>query len=489
MIVLKRNQLREKLFMNEQIIGRKEEWSQLQHCVDSKQAQLIIVYGRRRIGKTFLINKFFNGRFDFKIAGSYGQAKEIQLKNFINELNLQSRQKNKIPKDWTDAFSLLRNYLEALPKTEKHVLFLDEMPWLDTPRSDFLAAFEYFWNNWGSAQDNLICIVCGSATAWLVDNIANNKGGLYNRQTCRLYLEPFSLAETEQYLKTNGFEWSRHKIVECYMIMGGIPYYLSLLNNTIPFEANIDNMFFRKRALLWDEFDHLYATLFNNSEQYLKIIEALNSRKTGLTRNEISKISKLPVNGVLSRMLENLINSDFVRAYRFFGNKKQDTMYQLSDYFTLFYYKFLKDYYGRDEHFWTNSIDNPSVRTWAGLTFEQVCKDHIRQIKQKLGISGVLSDVSSWFSRATEDKDGVQIDMIIDRRDSVINICEIKFALDEYEINKEYEKKLRNKIESFRNYTATKKALHLTMITTYGVKNNMYSDKVQSQITLDDLFN
>ena len=474
--------------MNEKIIGRQREINLLQKCMQSNQAQLVIVYGRRRVGKTFLINNFFNGRFDFKIAGVYAQQKEVQLKNFMTELNLQSRLKNKIPDNWTDAFFLLREYLQTLPKDEKHVLFFDEMPWLDTHRSDFLPAFEYFWNNWGSAQDNLVCLVCGSATAWLVENIANNKGGLYNRQTCRIYLEPFTLNETEQYLKANGFEWSRYQIVENYMIMGGIPYYLSLLDNSLTLEANIDNMFFRKRALLWDEFEHLYSTLFNNSEQYLKVIEALNTKKIGLTRNEISKLTKLPPNGVLSKIIENLVNSEFVRAYQFFGNKKQDTLYQLSDYFTLFYYKFIKHNYGKDEKFWSNSIDNPSVKAWEGFTFEQVCKDHIQQIKKKLGISGILTEISSWFSKSDEENDGAQIDMLIDRRDKVINICEIKFASNEYEIDKDYEKKLVNKIESFRKSTATKKALHLTMITPYGIKRNVHSGKVQSEVVMDDLF-
>lgn len=474
--------------MTEKLIGRQKEIAQLQKCMDANQAQLIIVYGRRRVGKTFLINNFFNGRFDFKVAGSYAQTKEVQLKNFITELNLQSKQKLKAPENWTDAFFCLREYLDTLPKTEKHVIFFDEMPWFDTPRSDFLPAFEYFWNNWGSAQDNLVCLVCGSATAWLVDNIARNKGGLYNRQSCKLYLEPFTLNETEQYLKVNGFEWSRYQIVENYMIMGGIPYYLSLLDNSISLEANIDNMFFKKRALLWDEFEHLYATLFNNSEQYLKVVEALTSKKIGLTRKEISQITKLPPNGSLTKILENLVNSEFVRAYQFFGNKKQDTLYQLSDYFTLFYYKFLKNNSGKDERFWSNSIDNPSVRAWEGFTFEQVCKDHIQQIKKKLGISGILTEVSSWFTKSTEEADGAQIDMLIDRRDKVINICEMKFAVNEYELDKDYEKKLINKIECFRKETGSKKALHLTMVTTYGIKQNSHSGRIQSEVTMDDLF-
>lgn len=474
--------------MNSKIIGRQKEIEQLQKCMNANQAQLIVVYGRRRVGKTFLINNFFDGRFDFKVAGSYDQPKGVQLKNFISELNLHSKLNFKVPNNWTDAFFALREYLETLPNNEKHVVFIDEIPWLDTPRSGFLSAFEYFWNNWGSAQDNLVCIVCGSATAWLVENIAKNKGGLYNRQTCRLYLEQFTLMETEQYLKANGFEWSRYQIVENYMIMGGIPYYLNMLDNTISLEANIDNMFFRKRALLWDEFELLYQTLFNNSEKYLKVVEALSSKRKGLTRKEISQITKLPSNGDLTTILENLVNSEFVLSYHFFGNKKQDMLYQLSDHFTLFYYKFLKNNTGRDERFWSNSIDNPAVKAWEGFSFEQVCKDHVRQIKKKLGISGVLAEVSSWFSKSTEEHDGAQIDMLIDRRDNVINICEMKFSNNEYEIDKDYERRLIDKIECFRKETGSRKALHLTMITTYGVKKNIHSGRVQSEVTIDDLF-
>ena len=474
--------------MNAKLIGRKEECKQLQRCMEADTSQLVIVYGRRRVGKTFLINKFFDGRFDFKLTGSYGQTKDVQLTNFTNELNLQTGKKNPAPSNWPDAFFLLREHLSSLKTNEKHVIFFDEMPWLDTPRSGFLSAFEYFWNSWGAVADNIVCIVCGSATSWLVDNIAQNKGGLYNRQTLRLYIEPFTLNETEEYLKANGFEWSRYDIVENYMIMGGIPYYLSLLDNSLSHSANIDNMFFRKRALLWDEFEHLYATLFTNSEQYLKVVEALSKKRGGLTRSEISQETGHSLNGNLTKILENLVNSEFVRQCQYFGNKKQDTLYQLSDYFTLFYYKFLRDNSGKDEHFWSNTIDTPSRRAWAGLTFEQVCEDHIRQIKQALGISGILTEVSSWFVRADEEHEGAQIDLVIDRRDRVINLCEMKFSLDEYVIDKDYEAQLRRKIERFRKSTKTKKALQLTMITTYGVKNNTYSGRVQSQVTMDELF-
>ena len=272
------------------------------------------------------------------------------------------------------------------------------------------------------------------------------------------------------------------------MILGGIPYYLNLLSKLLSFNQNIDNLFFRKRAELWDEFDNLYRTLFSNSENHIKVIEALFEKKMGLSRKEIASATKIADNAGLTAILTNLSDSGFIRPYPFYGNKKHGTFYQLSDYYTLFYYKYIKGNYGKDEHYWSNTQENPSRKSWAGLTFEQVCKDHLHQIKQKIGISNVLTEVSSWFSKADEVHDGAQIDLIIDRRDHVINLCEIKFSLGEYVIDKDYDKVLRTKLSTFANCTKTKKALQLTMISTYGIKNNMYSGIVSSQVMLDDLF-
>lgn len=472
------------------IIGRQVECARLEKCLNADQAQLIILYGRRRVGKTFLINQFFDGRFDFKLTGAYGEPKETQLRYFTAELNRQSGKENPVPKDWIEAFALLREYIAALSKSEKHVVFFDEMPWMDTQRSGFLSAFEWFWNDWGCTRDNLIFIICGSATSWMVEKIVENKGGLFNRQTCRLYLQPFSLRETEQYLKSRNIDWSRRDIAETYMIMGGIPYYLSLLDPEMAFNANIDNMFFRKRAELWDEFDRLYQTLFSNSEQYIRIVEQLSKKRMGLTRSEIAEQTKLPANGSLSKMLNDLTDSGFVRKYAFYGRKTKEVLYQLSDYYTLFYYRFIKDGFGKDEHFWSNTLENPARRAWAGLTFEQLAKDHILPIKKKLGIAGVLSEESSWFStgKGAENSTGAQIDLLIDRRDQVINICEMKYSINAFLIDKDYDQKLRNKIAVFRQETNCKKTIQLSMITTFGVQKNKYSSLVTNEVMLDDLF-
>ncbi len=476
------------------IIGRTKECERLQRCMEADQAQLVIVYGRRRVGKTYLINQFFNNTFAFKVTGAYTEPMEAQIKNFTKEIARKQKTDIEPPTDWYDAFELLREYIESLSPDEKHVFFFDEMPWLDSGNeSNFLPAFEWFWNDYVSTRDNIIFIVCGSATSWMVDNIANNKGGLFNRQTCRLYLEPFTLGEVEEYLQSRGFMWAKYDIAECYMIMGGIPFYLSILQNDKSLAQNIDEMFFKKKGELWDEFEHLYATLFSNSDAYIKVVEALSKKKSGLTRNEIIEATGMPSNGNLSKILKDLVDSGFIRISLFYGKKKKDLQYQLSDYYSAFYFNFIRENYGKDEQYWSHAIDNPARRAWCGLTFEQVCKDHVKQIKKALGILGVLSEESIWFTKGGVDENGTkqkgaQIDLLIDRRDRVVNLCEIKFANDDYEIDGDYNKDLRNKIERFVNLTNCRKTIQLTMITTYGVKPNMYSGFVSNQVVLNDLF-
>lgn len=475
---------------NNKIIGRIEECKRLDSCLKADTAQLIIVYGRRRVGKTFLINQYFDNQFAFKVTGIYGQTKEIQISNFMASLNEMSRRKYDEANNWFEAFRYLKAYTKTLSKKKKQVFFFDEMPWMDNKKSDFLSAFEWFWNDYASTVDNLIFIVCGSATSWMDEKIANNKGGLFNRQTCRLYLKPFKLYEVEKYLQEKGINWSRYDISECYMIMGGIPYYLSLLDNSISYKQNIDKLFFSPNGELWDEFDHLYRTLFTNSDDYIKVVSALSEKLEGLTRLEIIEKTGLSSGGELTKILDNLILSGFVRVSNFYNKKKKDALYQLADYYTLFYFRYIHKNYGKDEHYWSNAIDNPARKVWAGLTFEQICKDHIGQIKQTLGISGVLSQESAWFTEGDEDKGitGAQIDLLIDRRDRVVSICEMKYSVNEFLIDKKYDMNLRNKVESFRKATNCKKSIQLVMVTSYGLKEGKYNSFVNAQITLDDLY-
>ena len=467
-------------------IGREYEIRQLEKYRDSKESEFVIVYGRRRVGKTFLIKEFFDDTYDFKVTGLYKKPKKTQLKNFYLALLEYGSDIKRIPSDWLEAFDALKRLLKGIKEDRRKIVFIDELPWLDTRQSEFIAAFEAFWNGWGAQQNDLMMIACGSATTWITNKILSDKGGLFNRAARRLYLMPFTLRETEQYLHSRGIYWNRYDVVECYMAMGGIPYYLKLLDNELSYLANIDSIFFKQKGPLWDEFDHLYETLFGSSKLYMKVIETLSTKKSGLTRKEIVQEAQVEDNGLLTEVLKNLKDSNFIKAYNTFGYEEKNVVYQLADYFTLFHFRFLKGKQNPDEHFWTHYLDHPAKSSWAGQTFELVCKDHIAQIKKAAGMSALLTDISSW--RGESESGRAQIDLVIDRRDRTINLCEIKYSTGEYVISGEYETTLRKKIQIFREATKTRKALQLMMITTYGVRPNAHSGIMQSQITMDDLF-
>ncbi len=428
------------------------------------------------------MRQYFNDAFGFYSTGIYQGTKKEQLGAFNRQLEYYSGRKWKAAKDWFEAFAQLREYLESLGGDKPIVVFLDELPWMDTQKGRFIKAFEYFWNSWGAANDRLKLIVCGSATTWMRENVLSDKGGLYNRTTRSIYLAPFTLHETEQYLLSRGINWNRYQIAECYMILGGTPLYLRMLERNLSLTQNVDNLFFIQNAPLAREYEFLFRSLFNEATLHRQIIEALASKAMGMTRTEIMAVTKIEDGGALTKALRNLTDCDFIRPYTAFGKRERGTIYQLTDLFSLFHLRYVKGYRGQDENHWQNMIDSPSRRAWSGYSFEQLCLHHIRQIKRKLGISGVQSDVCAWKG------DGSQIDLLIDRRDQTIDLCEMKFSQGEFEITKQYDAHLRERAESFRSATKTRKALHQTFVTTYGVKKNMYSGNVQSEVELDDLF-
>lgn len=478
---------------NEVIIGRTFEQKLLKDYYDSPKSELVAVYGRRRIGKTHLIKMFFHEKFDFWFTGIYDAKKTDLLKQFGMELSKYSGKKIKTPKDWFEAFNALSEYLLSLNK-EKVTVFLDELPWLDTPKGNFLQAFSYFWNMWHSNKTRLKLFVCGSATTWMLDKFVGDKGGLYGRVSRAIYLRPFNLGETAKFLKDiKGIELNHYQILELYMILGGVPYYLDMLKKDLPLSVNIDYLFFKEGAPLKNEYDFLFRSLFKESKSYKKVIETLSEKLIGMTRNDLLEATKMDKGGTLSEILDNLCACDFVRKYTSIGKTERDAIYQLTDLFSLFHLRFVEKDSSQDQNFWSNLSSTGTKNSWAGYAFEQVCLHHITQIKSKLSILGVLSNTYSWNCKSFTDKDGTawkggQIDMLIDRKDQVINICEMKYSVDEYTITEEYEKKLRQRASLFQHVTKTKKALQHTFVTTYGVKQNLYSGIVQSEVTMDDLF-
>jgi AAA+ ATPase superfamily predicted ATPase len=457
----------------------------MQQYVDSVAPEFVVVYGRRRVGKTFLVKEFFNQSFTFYVTGLANAEKEAQMENFNASLHFYGKMPYPQVDSWIEAFRQLIHVLEHSKKKGKKVIFIDELPWFDTPRSGFVTGLEYFWNSWASARPDILLIVCGSATSWMINKLLKNRGGLHNRVTRRMPIAPFTLGECEDFFRYKKIVMERREMVESYMIFGGIPFYLNMFEKGYSLAQNVDNLCFSKNGALRDEFSSLYASLFKHAENHIKVVNALGKKTKGLTREEIVKESKLQGGG-LTNVLEELEQCGFIRIYNAFDKKTKDRLYQLVDFYSLFYFNFIKSSKQSDEHFWTNLIDNAKHRAWSGYAFEQVCLMHIDQIRQNLGIAGVVTYTSSWRSR--HSKPGAQIDLVIDRNDSVINLCEIKYAKNEFVIDKKYYETLRNKRDAFILETKTRKAVHLTLVTTYGVKPNEYSGHVQSEVKMNNLF-
>lgn len=477
---------------NNKLIGRKNEREQFDDIYATKKPALVAVYGRRRVGKTFLVRQHFNNNFDFSFTGNYQMSRQGQLSLFNQELRRFSGQDYPLVKDWFSAFEQLRQYLSSLDN-ERLVLFFDELPWMETPKSNFIQAFSYFWNTWASTRQGLKLFVCGSSTTWMMENLIGDKGGLYGRVTHTIYLAPFTLGETEAYLHANGIRWNRYQMLETYMIMGGIPFYLEMLKPKLTFDQNIDNLFFAANAPLRMEYGFLFRSLFNDAQLYRQVVETIAKHSQGMTRQQIKEELGMADGGALTVVLENLVRCDFLRRYAAFGKSERNALYQLTDLFSLFHLRFVADNNGQDAQFWSNMRENPSRVAWRGYAFEQVCLHHIPQIKEAIGIKAVLSNVCSWSCPTFTDKDGnpwqgTQIDLLIDRRDQVINICEMKYANDVYIIDKDYEERLRRRLSTFQHLTRTRKALHLTFITTYGLSRNTHSGNVQTEVTMGDLF-
>ncbi len=471
--------------MKENIIGRDKEKQILSDIYNSGKSEFVAVCGRRRVGKTFLIKEYFEEELLFQTSGVANANKTTQIKTFYNEMLSCGLQSNKKPADWIDVFFMLRQIIEQ-SKQQRKVILLDELPWMDTPRSGFISALEHFWNSWASSRHDVVLVVCGSSTSWMMNKLIQNHGGLYNRITQRIFLEPFTLKETEQMLQHKGFMLSRYEIAELYMILGGIPFYIDMLQQGLSLSQNIDDLLFRRNGSLRNEFDNLYASLFTNSDDYVKVVSALSKRKIGLTRAEIVDETKLNSGGGLSAMLQNLEWSGFLRIYdNYMGKRGETTLYQLTDFFTLFYFHFLrKD--TKAENTWTTIQHTPEFHSWIGLTFELLALLHINQVKSALGISGVRTKEYAW--RQHDEGQGAQIDLVIDRTDNTVNLCEMKFSINPYEIDKDYEMNLRNKLSCFIKQPKFRKSVQLTFITTYGVVRNTHCGIVNNEITLEDLF-
>lgn len=469
------------------IIGRKTEQKRLKDLLKSNQSEFVAVYGRRRVGKTFLIRETFNRKITFQHTGILDAGLTEQLKEFMESLKSQGFESCPEPRTWYEAFHLLEKFL-TVSSDKKKVVFIDEMPWLDTPKSNFIRALDHFWNSWASARKDIILIVCGSATSWIVNKIINNYGGLHNRITKHVYLSPFNLKECEEYVKAGKLGFTRQQVIEAYMIMGGIPFYWSYFEKGKSLSENIDRIFFTPKGELSNEFNALYRSLFRNPEPHLAVIKALSGNKSGLTREMILAETGLDDNATFSKALNELEQSDFIRKFNFIGNKAKNAVYQLIDNFTLFYYSFMAQNGDLNPHFWSANLNKPLYNAWTGLAFEKVCLLHLEQIKKALGFNAVISSAHSWFYRPQDGSKGIQIDLLIDRDDNVINLCEIKYYKTKFRVTEEEYMRMEHRRQTFIEQSKTQKSVLLTMITTNGIFDGSFADEIQSQVTANQLF-
>ena len=473
-----------------EFIGRKLEKAILKEAIDSSEAEMVAVVGRRRIGKTFLITSVYEKQIVFEISGLQTVSLKGQLKNFAAQLTevINPDFPIKTPTDWFEAFQLLINYLKPLMGKDKKVVFFDELPWLATAKSDFLSALAYFWNSWAS-RENIVVVICGSAASWMIQKVVHHKGGLHNRITKRIYLQPFTLAETEKYLKSRHINFDRYQIMHLYMAMGGIPHYLKEVRGSRSVIQNIDYLCFSNAGILTDEFSKLYPSLFERADNHIAVVRALAKKRQGLVRKDIIEIAKITNGGGTTRVLEELEQSGFITSYHPFGKKKKEKLYRLTDEYSLFYLKFIEDRVNTGPGTWKHLSQSAGYKSWSGYTFESICMKHLLQIKKALGIANVYTIPYSFIKRGTPTEKGAQIDLVLDRADSVINLIEMKFHKEVYSISKAYAEQLNQKQQVFRSTTKTKKHLSWAMITAFGFKPNTHNiGLIENHITLDVLF-
>ncbi len=476
--------------MKNDFVGRSIEKQILLDALQSNEAELVAVVGRRRVGKTFLVRSVYADAIQFEMIGIQKGTLQEQLEHFSNQFNIYFKPSvpYPVPKNWLHAFQML--ILHFLDKKTDHkiVLFFDEFPWIATRRSGFLKAFGVFWNTWAS-QNNVVVVICGSAASWMIQKVVRDRGGLHNRITRRIQLEPFNLAETQAYFENRSINLDLYQIIQIYMALGGIPHYLKEVKAGQSAVQNIDRIFFSSSSIMKEEFDLLYPSLFENPENHIEIIRTLAEKWQGLTRSELTHATTISNGGTLSKTLEELVHSGFLMPFYTFGKNKRGIRYRLMDEYSIFYLKFIEDKRIEGKGTWERLSQTQTYKTWSGYAFENICLRHISQIKKALGIAGVYSETSTYRKKGDDENAGVQIDMLIDRKDHVINLCELKFYNTEFSVSKAYAQELRKRMQRFKEHTQTKKQLFWTLVTTYGLEKNQHSiGLVDRVITMDALF-
>ncbi len=483
------------------IASRQAEIKQLNKIFSSKKPEFLAIFGRRRVGKTYLIRSFFEKKrcIFFSVTGAKDGAMKDQIYNFTQRMGevFLGGVTPQVRANWNETFQLLNELIERVPKQSKVVMFLDELPWMATRKSKLLNTIDYYWNQYWSRENRIKLIVCGSSASWIINKIINNKGGLYNRVTETIHLKPFTLSETEQYLASNNNKLARKQATELYMVTGGVPFYLSKVQSGYSSTQAIEALSFDSKALLFNEFDSLFESLFENADAYIEIVKTIAKHRDGIGQEELFKALNRTAKGKTGiKRLKDLEDAGFIISFIPHFHQKRGVYYRVIDEYTLFYLywvaplKSTKMAHALKKGYWKTLTQTPKWFSWAGYAFETICYQHLSEIREALGLSPTAIPNTWRFSPTKNSKAlGAQIDLLFDRDDDSITLCEIKFSSKKFEINKEYASKLQQKVNVFRKITGTQKQIFIAIISANGLKLNKYSEElVSGVVTLDDLF-
>jgi hypothetical protein len=484
------------------VVGRDHEIKILENLLTSSKPEFLAVYGRRRVGKTFLIREFFKAQQDvifFNVSGAKNAPLTEQINHFMQQMGavFYGGAELKASKGWDQAFEKLTKAFEIRPPDKKIVLFFDELPWMATKNSKLLSTLDYYWNQHWSNHKNLKLIICGSSASWIIQKIINSRGGLHNRITEKIALEPFNLTDTECFLHHSGIQLNRSQILQIYMAMGGIPYYLSKIKKGMSAAQIIESLAFSKKSFLLEEFDNLFSSLFEDGEVHEKLVKIIGKHRYGIgQRNLLQKAGKSTSGGGGVKKLKELEDAGFIERFKPLYHQKKGIYYRLIDEYTIFYLKWIEPI--RDElqsqslepGNWQALQNTPEWYAWAGYAFEAVCYKHISAIRQRLAL-GVTALASSWRFSPTKGtpEHGAQIDLLFDRKDGAITLCEIKYTNEPFALTKEHWEALNRKIKVFTEKTQTKKQIFLALISANGIKPTLYSEEfISGLVILEDLF-